>query len=115
MNKISKPTIKPTNPRFSSGPCTKHPNWSITNLDKFVGRAHRSVAGEARLKSAIDLTREVLQVPDTYRIGIVPASQTGAMEMALWTLLGARSVTAIAWEKFGSEWIKDIRDELKLS
>ncbi len=93
------PGVRPVNPHFSSGPCAKRPGWSLQTLtDAFVGRSHRAKAGKAKLKRAIDLTREVLQVPADYRIGIVPASDTGAVEMALWSLLGQRPVTMLAWE-----------------
>jgi phosphoserine aminotransferase len=109
------PTVRPVVPHFSSGPCAKRPGWSVQNLSgAFVGRSHRSKPGKARLKRAIDLTRDVLQVPADYRIGIVPASDTGALEMALWSLLGARPVTMLAWESFGEGWVSDVAKELKL-
>jgi len=109
------PTVRPVVPHFSSGPCAKRPGWSVQNLSgAFVGRSHRSKPGNARLKRAIDLTRDVLQVPADYRIGIVPASDTGALEMALWSLLGARPVTMLAWESFGEGWVSDVAKELKL-
>ena len=102
-------------PHFSSGPCAKRPGWTPQNLQNAVlGRSHRSKLGKARLKRAIDLTREVLEVPADYRIGIVPASDTGAVEMALWSLLGARPVTMLAWESFGEGWVTDVLKELKL-
>jgi phosphoserine aminotransferase len=102
-------------PHFSSGPCAKRPGWNPQNLkDAALGRSHRAKLGKARLKQAIELTREVLQVPPDYKIGIVPASDTGAVEMALWSLLGARPVTTIAWESFGEGWVSDILKELKL-
>jgi phosphoserine aminotransferase len=102
-------------PHFSSGPCAKRPGWTPQNLkDAALGRSHRAKLGKAKLKQAIELTREVLQVPANYRIGIVPASDTGAVEMALWSLLGARPVTTIAWESFGEGWVSDIIKELKL-
>ena len=108
-----KPDLKPVNPCFSSGPCPKRPGWEPSALEAaLLGRSHRSKAGKARLKEAIDRTRAVLGVPDTYRIGIVPGSDTGAVEMALWSLLGARPVDVLAWESFGSEWVKDVLDEL---
>ena len=98
-----------------SGPCAKRPGWSLQALNNaFVGRSHRAKIGKARLKRAIDLTREVLEVPADYRIGIVPASDTGAVEMALWSLLGARPVTMLAWELFGEGWVSDVAKELKL-
>src|ERR1700678_2950797 len=109
------PSVRPVNPCFSSGPCAKRPGWSPTVLsDAALGRSHRAKVGKAKLKLAIDLTREVLEVPADYKIGIVPASDTGAVEMALWSLLGARPVTTIAWESFGEGWVSDIVKELKL-
>ncbi len=109
------PALRPTVPHFSSGPCAKRPGWTPQNLDGAVlGRSHRSKAGKAKLKRAIDLTREVLAVPADYRIGIVPASDTGAVEMALWSLLGPRPVTVVAWESFGEGWVNDVVKELKL-
>src|SRR6201998_1991766 len=111
----AKPAQRPTLPHFSSGPCAKRPGWNPQNLkDAALGRSHRAKIGKAKLKLAIDLTREVLEVPAGYRIGIVPASDTGAVEMALWSLLGARPVTTIAWESFGEGWVSDIVKELKL-
>src|SRR5271163_1828658 len=112
---LATPAVRPIVPHFSSGPCAKRPGWTSQNLDNAVlGRSHRSKAGKAKLKRAIDLTREVLQVPADYRIGIVPASDTGAVEMALWSLLGARPVTAISWESFGETWTGDVINQLKL-
>src|SRR5471030_3079331 len=109
------PTARPAVPHFSSGPCAKRPGWSLQALtDAVLGRSHRSKAGKAKLKRAIDLTREVLEVPADYRIGIVPASDTGAVEMALWSLLGSRPVEMVAWESFGSDWITDVVKQLKL-
>ncbi len=112
---IAKPSVRPSVPHFSSGPCAKRPGWTPQALaDAFVGRSHRSKPGKAKLKRAIDLTREVLRVPADYRIGIVPASDTGAVEMALWTLLGQRPVTMLTWESFGEGWVSDVAKELKL-
>ena len=112
---MATPAVRPKVPHFSSGPCAKRPGWSPQNLTGAVlGRSHRSKIGKARLKRAIDLTREILQVPADYRIGIVPASDTGALEMALWSLLGARPVTVLAWESFGEGWVNDVVKELKL-
>jgi phosphoserine aminotransferase len=109
------PAVRPTVPHFSSGPCAKRPGWSLSALtDAPLGRSHRAKIGKAKLKRAIDLTREVLEVPADYRIGIVPASDTGAVEMALWSLLGARPVTVLAWESFGEGWVTDVVKELKL-
>ena len=112
---IAKPGPRPAVPHFSSGPCAKRPGWSLQTLtDAVLARSHRSKAGKAKLKRAIDLTREVLRVPADYRIGIVPASDTGAVEMALWSLLGARPATVLAWESFGEGWVNDVVKELKL-
>src|SRR5271163_3763240 len=111
----AKPASRPNVPHFSSGPCAKRPGWNAQHLkDAALGRSHRAKVGKAKLKLAIELTREVLEVPAGYRIGIVPASDTGAVEMALWSLLGARPVTTIAWESFGEGWVSDIIKELKL-
>ncbi len=112
---IAKPAVRPNVPHFSSGPCAKRPGWTPQALSGAVlGRSHRSKIGKARLKRAIDLTREVLQVPADYRIGIVPASDTGAVEMALWSLLGPRPVTVLTWESFGEGWVTDVVKQLKL-
>ncbi len=109
------PAARPHGAQFSSGPCAKRPGWTPENLkDAALGRSHRAKLGKAKLKLAIDLTREVLQVPADYRIGIVPASDTGAVEMALWSLLGARGVDLVAWESFGQGWVSDVIKELKL-
>ncbi len=115
MTGIEKPAARPANPRFSSGPCAKIPGWSPSLLENaLLGRSHRSAEGKARLQTAIALTREALEVPDDYRIGIVPASDTGAVEMALWSLLGARGVDVLAWESFGKGWVTDIVKQLRL-
>lgn len=109
------PGTRPANPRFSSGPCAKRPGWTLDGLqDAALGRSHRSSVGKAKLKLAIDKTRAILGVPDDYRIGIVPASDTGAVEMAMWSLLGARPVTMVAWESFGKGWVTDVVKQLKL-
>jgi phosphoserine aminotransferase len=109
------PAVRPRVPHFSSGPCAKRPGWNGQNLaGALLGRSHRSKPGKAKLKYAIDLTRDVLQVPADYRIGIVPASDTGAVEMALWSLLGPQPVTMLAWESFGEGWVNDVVKELKL-
>jgi len=109
------PGVRPAIPHFSSGPCAKRPGWSLQALtDAALGRSHRAKLGKGKLKHAIDLTREVLQVPAGYRIGIVPASDTGAIEMAMWSLLGARPVTMMAWESFGEGWVNDVLKELEL-
>ncbi|PKP73199.1 MAG: phosphoserine transaminase [Alphaproteobacteria bacterium HGW-Alphaproteobacteria-6] len=109
------PAVRPANPRFSSGPCTKIPGFSLDMLaDAPLGRSHRAAVGKAKLKQAIELTREVLGVPAGHRIAIVPASDTGAVEMALWSLLGARPVEMLAWESFGEGWVTDVVKQLKL-
>ena len=111
----TKPGVRPNNTHFSSGPCSKRPGWSLDALsDAPVGRSHRAKVGKAKLKEAIDLTREILEVPADYRIGIVPASDTGAVEMALWSLLGERPVDMVAWESFGAGWVTDVVKQLKL-
>ena len=112
---VTMPGVRPMIPHFSSGPCAKRPGWSLQGLtDALLGRSHRSKVGKAKLKRAIDLTREILEMPADYRLGIVPASDTGAVEMALWSLLGARPVTVLAWESFGEGWVTDIVKQLKL-
>ena len=112
----TRPDATPARPHFSSGPCAKPPGWEASRLaTDSLGRSHRSKIGKARLQHAIDLTREILGVPDTHRIGIVPASDTGAYEMAMWTMLGAKPVTAIAWESFGEGWVTDAVKQLKLN
>lgn len=112
----SKPSVRPSNPNFSSGPCAKRPGWSVEVLSgALLGRSHRSKEGKARLQEVIDRTRAILGIPDDYRIGIVPASDTGAVEMALWSMLGARGVTMTAWESFGMEWVNDVRKQLQLA
>src|SRR5436190_7115317 len=115
MTNPAMPGVRPANPVFSSGPCAKRPGWSLEVLrDAALGRSHRSKPGKAKLKQAIDLTREVLEVPADYKIGIVPASDTGALEMALWSLLGARPVDVVAWESFGLGWVTDVVKQLRL-
>jgi phosphoserine aminotransferase len=115
VTNVPKPQVHPARPFFSSGPCAKPPGWSPEKLaTDSLGRSHRAKIGKSRLGLAIDLMREVLQVPDTHRIGIVPASDTGAYEMAMWTMLGARPVTALAWESFGEGWVTDAAKQLKL-
>jgi phosphoserine aminotransferase len=111
----TKPGVRPANPHFSSGPCAKRPGWNLQALkDAVLGRSHRSKPGKAKLKRAIELTREVLEVPADYPIGIVPASDTGAVELAMWSMLGARPVTMLAWESFGEAWVTDVEKQLKL-
>ncbi|MEM9549596.1 MAG: phosphoserine transaminase [Pseudomonadota bacterium] len=112
---IEAPATRPANPRFSSGPCAKPPVFDLANLgEAALGRSHRAAIGKAKLKAAIDETREILGVPEDYRIGIVPASDTGAFEMAMWNLLGERAVEMLAWESFGSGWVTDAVKQLKL-
>ncbi|WP_294641505.1 phosphoserine transaminase [uncultured Aureimonas sp.] len=116
MATIAPPAARPANPRFSSGPCAKRPGWTLDALsDAPLGRSHRAKIGKTKLAQAIDDTRAVLGVPDDYRIGIVPASDTGAVEMAMWSLLGARPVDMVAWESFGSGWVTDAVKQLKLA
>jgi phosphoserine aminotransferase len=113
---LTAPAVKPANPNFSSGPCAKRPGWTVEALaNALVGRSHRSKPGKARIQRAIDLTRELLQVPADYLIGIVPASDTGAVEMAMWSLLGERGVDMLAWESFGEGWVTDVAKQLKLA
>jgi phosphoserine aminotransferase len=113
---MTKPALRPARPYFSSGPCAKRPGWTPEILSHAVlGRSHRSAAGKAKLADVIQLSRDVLGVPADYRLGIVPASDTGAVEMALWSLLGPRRVTVLAWESFSSEWAGDVAQELKLA
>lgn len=112
---MTKPGTRPVRPWFSSGPCAKRPGWSAASLDTaLVGRAHRSAAGKARLALALQRTREVLEIPADYRLAIVPGSDTGAIELALWSLLGARGVDVLAWDSFGQEWMTDIVEALRL-
>ncbi|MCB2113342.1 MAG: phosphoserine transaminase [Parvularculaceae bacterium] len=112
----TKPGVRPARPYFSSGPCAKRPGWSLQNLGtETLGRSHRARIGKTRLKEAIDRTRALLEVPDDYRIAIVPASDTGAVEIALWSLLGARPVTLLAFESFGEGWVTDVVKQLKLN
>ncbi|QNM82009.1 phosphoserine transaminase [Sphingomonas sabuli] len=111
----SLPAARPARPSFSSGPCPKPPGWSLDRLDtRILGRSHRSSLGKARLAEAIDRTAALLALPDGYRLGIVPASDTGAMEMAMWSLLGPQPVTMLAWESFGAGWVTDVAKQLKL-
>ena len=113
---IDKPISKPNNPNFSSGPCSKRPGWTINALsDALTGRSHRSTEGKAKLKLVIEKHRELLGIPDDYKIGIVPASDTGAVEMAMWSMLGAKPLDVFAWEAFSTDWLKDARDHLKLN
>lgn len=115
MSEDLKPTRRPINPDFSSGPCAKRPGWKPDSLSNaLVGRSHRSKPGKAKLGEVINLTRSILGIPDDYRIGIVPGSDTGAVEMALWSMLGARGVDVLAWESFGKEWVTDITKQLNL-
>lgn len=115
MTDLMKPAARPDNPRFSSGPCSKHPGHSLENLNNaFLGRSHRASEGKVRLAQAIERTASLLGLPEGYRLAIVPASDTGAMEMALWSLLGERGVDMVAWESFGLGWVTDVVKQLKL-
>jgi phosphoserine aminotransferase len=115
MTTLAKPAMRPARPEFSSGPCAKRPGWAPENLRNAVlGRSHRSKLGKARLKDAIDRTREVLEVPDDFLIGIVPGSDTGAVEMAMWSMLGPRPVQLLAFESFGKDWVTDVVKQLKI-
>ena len=115
MTEELRPARRPNSLHFSSGPCAKRPGWSLENLkDACLGRSHRSGVGKAKLKAVIDQQRELLGIPDDYQVGIVPGSDTGAVEMALWSMLGARPVTMLAWESFGSGWASDVVKQLKL-
>ncbi|ESW61957.1 MAG: phosphoserine aminotransferase [Rhodobacter sp. CACIA14H1] len=115
MTDLTPPAKRPANPRFSSGPCAKIPGFTLNHLaDAPLGRSHRAAIGKAKLQEAIDLTRDILNVPADYRIGIVPGSDTGAVEMAMWTMLGARPVEMLAWESFGEGWVTDVVKQLKL-
>ncbi|WP_299444400.1 phosphoserine transaminase [uncultured Rhodospira sp.] len=116
MTAPQKPATRPSNPNFSSGPCAKRPGWYPTALaDALVGRSHRSKPGKARINDVMAKSRALLGLPDDYRIGIVPASDTGAVEMALWSMFGARGVDLLAWESFGAGWVTDVVKQLKLS
>ncbi len=115
MPSLSRPDHRPQRPTFSSGPCAKRPGWHLSALDDAaLGRSHRSKAGKAKLAAAIDRTRDILGIPETHRIGIVAGSDSGAFEMAMWSLLGARGVDALAWESFSKGWVKDVMDQLQL-
>ncbi|MBL9071497.1 MAG: phosphoserine transaminase [Sphingopyxis sp.] len=115
MSEVPTPQVRPTRPYFSSGPCAKPPGWDASKISvESLGRSHRAKIGKTRLQYCIDLMREMLQLPDTHRIGIVPGSDTGAFEMAMWTMLGARPVTTLAWESFGEGWVTDAAKQLKL-
>ena len=112
---VEKPQTKPNNPNFSSGPCAKRPGWTVDALsDALTGRSHRSTEGKAKLKEVIEKHRDLLGIPADYKIGIVPASDTGAVEMALWSMLGARGIDVFAWESFSTDWLKDIKNHLTL-
>src|SRR6202041_2595810 len=115
MSEVNRPAVRPARPFFSSGPCAKRPGWTPEALSgALLGRSHRSKPGKAKLKDAIDKTREILRVPMDYRIAIVPASDTGAVEMALWSLLGPKPVDVLHWESFGSGWATEIIKQLKI-
>ncbi len=116
MTSPLRPDVRPINPNFGSGPCSKRPGWSLAALENaFIGRSHRAKGGKARLQDVIERSRAVLGVPADYRIGIVPASDTGAVEMALWSLLGVRGIDMLAWESFGQGWVTDVVKQLKLT
>ncbi|MBT5520623.1 MAG: phosphoserine transaminase, partial [Rhodospirillales bacterium] len=113
---MGKPTVKPTNPQFSSGPCAKRPGWNLAALGQYApGRSHRSAPAKSKLRAVLEQSREILRLPPEWRLGIVPASDTGAVELALWSLLGARGVDVLAWENFGKAWLSDISSHLGLS
>ncbi|WP_439561959.1 phosphoserine transaminase [Roseinatronobacter sp.] len=115
MSIPAQPATRPANPRFSSGPCAKIPTFALEKLaDAPLGRSHRAAVGKSKLKAAIDGTRDILGIPADYRIGIVPASDTGAVEMAMWSMLGARKATMVAWESFGAGWVTDVVKQLKI-
>src|SRR6201986_961233 len=115
MTEVKQPAVRPARPFFSSGPCAKRPGWTPETLNgALVGRSHRSKPGKAKLKDAIVRTKKLLGIPDNYRVGIVPASDTGAVEMAMWSMLGARPVDLFAWEGFGEEWVTDAVEQLRL-
>ena len=110
-----KPSVRPENPRFSSGPCPKRPGWTPHIFERaLLGRSHRSTSAKAKLKEAVERTRQVLEVPDDHLVGIIPASDTGAVELALWSMLGARPVDVLAWESFSKDWATDIFEHLGL-
>ena len=112
---MTKPAVKPANPNFSSGPCSKRPGYDLSALnDAPLGRSHRAKIGKEKLAEVIERTKSVLGLPEDYRVGIVPASDTGAVEMTLWSMLGARGVDVLAWESFGKGWVNDIQNQLKL-
>lgn len=115
MTSLTKPAQRPANPHFSSGPCAKRPGWSLEVLkNAYLGRSHRAAEGKVRLRAAVDKTKQLLALPDDYVCGIVPASDTGAFELAMWSMLGARGVDMLAWESFGSGWVNDAVKQLKL-
>ena len=112
---MQKPEVKPNHPFFSSGPCSKRPGWNLEALNNaFLGRSHRAKSGKAKLNEVIVKSKELLELPDDYLVGIVPASDTGAIEMAMWNLLGSKPVEILAWEVFGNDWKKDIIEQLKI-
>ncbi|SVE59629.1 uncharacterized protein METZ01_LOCUS512483, partial [marine metagenome] len=113
---IDKPNTKPNNPNFSSGPTTKRPGWSLSNLESaLLGRSHRSFECKERLKEVIDKTKKILGMPENYLLGIMPGSDTGALESSLWNLLGQRGVDVLAWENFGKDWVIDVVEQLKIN
>ena len=115
MSEVNRPAVRPARPFFSSGPCAKRPGWTPEALNKaVVGRSHRSKPGKAKLKDAIERTKTLLGIPANYKVGIMPASDTGAMEMAMWSMLGPMEVDIFAWESFGEDWVTDTVKQLKL-
>ncbi len=115
MQTFPKPDVRPVNPHFSSGPCSKRPGWTLNQLEgAFLGRSHRHKTGKAKLQEVIETSRKILGIPDDYRVGIMPASDTGAIELAMWSLLGPRGVEVLSWESFGGQWLTDITKQLKL-
>jgi len=116
LKPLQKPDIRPRNPRFSSGPCAKYPGWSLETLhDAFIGRSHRHFRGKEKLKEIITRTRDILKIPESHHIAIVPGSDTGAMEMSMWSMLGARGADLLAWDSFGHTWATDVIDHLKIN
>jgi len=110
----TKPTVKPNNPNFSSGPCAKRPGWNINNLrTDTLGRSHRAKLPKQRLLEVINLSKEIMKLPENYKVGIMAGSDTGAIEAAMWSLLGKTGVEMLAWENFGNDWLKDLKDQLK--
>ena len=111
-----RPDVKPLNKEFSSGPCAKRPNWKITNLkNALIGRSHRATISKIKIQKLIKLTKEILKIPNDYLVGIVPGSDTGAVEMAMWNALGPKNISILVWESFGKDWQKDLTEQLKIT